>query len=417
MLLSSLLIQGRVHAGNVIFIHPDGAGISHWQAARFYWAGPDKDLNWDRLENVAVYRGHMEDSLTASSNGGATVHAYGVKVPYRAFGTAASGQRPVSASGKPESILHEAIAAGHPTALVNSGSIVEPGTAAFAASVASRSDGSGEIVAQIIQAGIDVILSGGEEWFLPEGTAGRFCKSGKRKDGRNLIEEAKNLGYQVVFDLQALQELPSDTRRVLGIFSEEHTFNDKPEAVLAFAGLKPYKPEAPTIAEMTGQALRFLQAKKQTFFLVVEEEGTDNFGNCTNALGTLEALKRADDAFGVALDFLGQNPETLIITAADSSAGGMDVISYPLEEKTEPLMNQFRDRSGAEWDRDSKGKFLLSKPNRNGVQLPFIVTWATTFDASGGIVIRASGENANAVRGTMDNTAIYAIMHKTLFSP
>ncbi len=72
----------------------------------------------------------------------------------------------------------------------------------------------------------------------------------------------------------------------------------------------------------------FYQLKKGNFFLIVEEEGTDNFGNANNANGYFEALKRADDAIGVALDFHSKNPNTLIITAADSEAGGMEIYGF-----------------------------------------------------------------------------------------
>jgi alkaline phosphatase len=123
--IAVLLTFTNLHAGSVIFIHPDGAGISHWQAARFFWAGPDADLNWDRIPAVAVYRGHMADALSATSNGGATTHAYGVKVGSNAFGTDGKNQgRPVAASGQRASIMQEAIAAGLRTGLVNSGSAV-----------------------------------------------------------------------------------------------------------------------------------------------------------------------------------------------------------------------------------------------------------------------------------------------------
>lgn len=72
---------------NVIFFHPDGYGLSHWNALRFWLKkGPDGRLHWDRLPYMAPYTEHMKDTLTASSHGGATVHAYGVKVVTDSFG-------------------------------------------------------------------------------------------------------------------------------------------------------------------------------------------------------------------------------------------------------------------------------------------------------------------------------------------
>ena len=66
--------------GSVIFLHPDGTGLMHWSAGRIRWVGPDGFLAWDRLPALALYRSHLRDSLGASSNAGATIHAYGVKV-------------------------------------------------------------------------------------------------------------------------------------------------------------------------------------------------------------------------------------------------------------------------------------------------------------------------------------------------
>jgi alkaline phosphatase len=37
ILLSLLAICADASANNVIFIHPDGAGVANWQAARFYF--------------------------------------------------------------------------------------------------------------------------------------------------------------------------------------------------------------------------------------------------------------------------------------------------------------------------------------------------------------------------------------------
>ena len=66
--------------GNMIFIHPDGTDAAYWEAGRIYWDGPDAVSQWDLLPEMTVYRGHMADQLDGTSNGGATVHAFGYKV-------------------------------------------------------------------------------------------------------------------------------------------------------------------------------------------------------------------------------------------------------------------------------------------------------------------------------------------------
>ena len=401
-----------VLAANVIFIHPDGAGVAHWQAARFYLVGPDGDLNWDRLPATAIYRGHMQDSLTATSNGGATSHAYGIKVPASGFGTDASKKRPVAASGFRGSLMHEAMKAGIRVGVVNSGSVIEPGTACFLASVEKR-DGYEAITKQIVESGADVILSGGEEWFLPKGTAGRHSSEGTRTDGLDLIAAAKERGYHVVYDAAELAAVPAGTRKLLGIFAHEDTFNDMGEAEMSVRKLPPFKPGTPTLAEMTQAALNILAPGP--FFLVVEEEGTDNFSNANNAAGTLEALRRADEALGVALRFMEKDPETLLVTAADSVAGGMEAIGFVESPEKLAIASNRRDRNGAPYSFAADGKPFISQPDREGKIHPFVISWSTMLDASGGIVVRGAGKQSEAIQGSFDNTKIYSLMHDVLF--
>ena len=410
--------QKSAKTGNVIFFHIDGAGMAHWQMARMLIAGPDGEINWDKIPHVAVYRGHQEDTLTTSSNAAATAHAYGVKVPYAAFGTDGhSDQRPVAQSGQRRSIMEEAKARGLAVGVVNSGSAVEPGTACFLTSVHKREDNA-VIVAQQLASGADVILMAGEEWYLPEGVKGRHG-TGKRKDGRNLVEEAKAAGYKVVFTREELAALPDNAGKVLGIFAAQDTFNDEPEEVLLKEGLPPYDPSAPTIAEMTKAALRFLGGRQ--FFLVVEEEGTDNFGNCNNAAGLAEALRRGDEGLGVALGFVDKHPDTLLVTFGDSEAGGADLIALRGGKYEKEMLAKGKDLNGAPLDgleRGSDGgvaKPFTSKPDRAGRKHDFLVAWGSNLDMSGAILVRAAGLNADKVRGSFDNTALYPLFYETLF--
>ncbi|MGJ0606404.1 alkaline phosphatase [Cylindrospermopsis raciborskii] len=121
-------------AGNhVIFIHPDGTSPSHFAFARFVDKGPDGRLNWDNLEKTGVYLGHMEDQLGGTSNSGAVTHATGAKAYAESFGFEAGNTPIVSLDGSNKTIVQAARDAGKVTALVQSGAIYEPGTAAFVA--------------------------------------------------------------------------------------------------------------------------------------------------------------------------------------------------------------------------------------------------------------------------------------------
>jgi alkaline phosphatase len=432
--------------GNTVFIHPDGSALNHWNAARMFWAGPDGALHWDQLPFTVMYRGHMSDQLTGTSNGGATAHAFGYKPQGPESYGRDRGREIRALSGYPGSFLREAANRGRPVGLVNDGDIAgEPGTGAFLAESDNRgqpelhslqliggrpgfngpSGGScdpvmdGVDLSTVEPEAVDcdvtdgedadpqVILGGGERFFLPTGIAqcttqptlddpqlDCFVHSGAeeeglptRDDGRNLLQEAAADGYIVIRTRAEFDELidrirsatsPQDmyyAPKVLGLFANDDMFNDEEEETLVADGIlrnagdplpyevaglseaeaqrkigslvlwgavfgdpaNPYGFNPPTPAEMMEMALLILEReadqRNTNFALVAEVESTDNMPNNHNGVGTLRALKRADDLIGVARDFMHRagafetegDPRTLIVTAADSDGSGMQV--------------------------------------------------------------------------------------------
>lgn len=407
-------INRQYKTGNVIFIHPDGSGANMWGAMRLLKVGPDGKTNWDKMDYMGLYRSHQANSTNSSSHAGATAHAYGVKVPYDTYGIHPG--RPVrSLSGKDHSIMAEAQKARIAVAIVNSGHICEPGTGVFVANSASRRN-TDTISEQIINSGADIILSGGEEFLLPEGETGHFGVPGKRKDGKNLIEAAKNKGYKIVYNRKELLALPVTTKKVLGIFSAGNTFNDMPEEVLAQRGLPMFNPEAPTIAEMTKKVLDIFTFRRKQFLMVVEEEATDNFSNCNNAIGALTALERADDAVGVAMDYIKSHPGTLLITAADSDAGGMQVFNVrDTLAFNKPLPAKQDNGAPNDGIRGTHSLPFVAKPDKSGKELRFGICWASDDDLAGAVIAKTHGLNAELLPNNVDNTDIYRIMYATLF--
>lgn len=302
-------------AQSAIFFHPDGMGVNTWQAMRYRTVGSQHPLHWDSLSHMGVYIGTMADSAAATSNGAATTHAYGVKVPKSSYGMK-NGEPIRAASGFEGSIIHQAMANGLKTALINSGSIIEPGTGAFVARVAKRSDYDA-IAKQVIESGVDVILSGGEKHLLPAGAIGRHGK-GTRGDGLNLIAQAQKKGYHVVYTAAELRDaVKAKPKKLLGVFAEEHTFFDEDPH------LPSYAPSAPDIASMLEATLTLFTG--QRFLIVAEEEGTDNFANKGRPEATIEAAVRADAAIGGMLKAARANPDLLLLLASDSDAGGLQL--------------------------------------------------------------------------------------------
>lgn len=481
--------QEEYATGNVIFFHPDGSGLNHWNAARMYWYGPDGALHWDQLPELAIYRGHMSDRLVGTSNGGATVHAFGHKV----LGPGSFGQdggidpeeegsagRPILAlSGFPGSVMREAAAAGMPVGIVNDGDLPEPGTGVFLAEVGDRNLAN-EIARQLLdgrpgfegEALPKVMLGGGEGFFLPADapacadaitlecyvhTDQLNGRGPARDDGRNLLVEASELGYEIVrtraeFETlwEAIQADPGYAPLVLGLFARDDIFNDTTEERLIAAGLVDpnmadtqegrliiwgsradtpgYNP--PTPAEMNTLALEVLKRHSEAaglpFFLVAEVESTDNIPNNANAIGTLRALKAADDTIGVYRDFIAAYPDTLLLTAADSDAGGLQLFSpAPADDArvttstgnpTGVGLNQGFALDGSEGQNTAP---FIAAPDAFGNSMDFAIGWVGTNDVAGAIISRAEGLNAGLLRTEFttqfDSSDVYRIIYVTLF--
>lgn len=471
----------ELETGNVIFFHPDGTGLNHWNAGRMYWYGPDGVLNWDQLPEMAVYRGHMMDRLTGTSHGGATVHAFGYKVLNDSFGK--DETRAInSLSGFSGSILREAAAAGMPVGLVNDGDLAEPGTAVFTSEVDDRGE-SEEIVRQILDGrpGFEgepipqVMLAGGEGWFLPADAPkcedeitlecyvhdNPFNGAGPtREDGRNLLQEFADAGYEIVRTRAEFEDLwariqadPEFAPLVLGLFSRDDIFNDETEEELIQAGLlddsmagtkegrliiwgglpgtPSYNP--PTVAEMSTMAVELLrrhsEAAGMPFFLVAESESNDNLPNNANAIGTLRAVKGADDTVGVFSQFIDENPNTLLIMAADSDGGAPQVFGPPPTDDNGNVTTSSGNPTNVNEDADfgfpldgieGQGTApFIAAPNAYGDELPFAIGWPGTNDVAGAILTRGKGLNADLLRteflAQFDSSDVYRIMYATLF--
>ena len=126
--------------------------------------------------------------------------------------------------------------------------------AVFAAHVSNRSM-MVEIAGQMLAHGVDVLMAGGEDEFLPSSVTGCYPEPGERADGRNLVTEAVAVGYTYVCDFAGFAAVdPVTTTRLLGLFADE--------------GMT--RPFSPTLAMMTGTAIDILARDPEGFFLMVE---------------------------------------------------------------------------------------------------------------------------------------------------
>ncbi|NEQ25002.1 MAG: hypothetical protein F6K28_39105, partial [Microcoleus sp. SIO2G3] len=310
----------------------------------------------------------------------------------------------------------------------------------------------------VIRSGTDVIMGGGELYMLPIGTTGFHVTAEidagetrpERRPTINLIELAQSLGYTVVYtedQMNAAVNGANPPEKLLGVFAADNTFDDTTEEELGLNTANPsplYVETAPTVAEMLDASLKIVQRDPDGFFVVLEEEGTDNFGNNNNSVGTIEAVRRADAAIGVAMDYVNtQDPNTMIVTAADSDAGGLQVVQFapytrpsgnftpnqPAIADAEPQVpfinvnptttsgtRNFLDGvNGSTASATDPFRPFQSQPSLDGPMGNFGIGWVGTPDFPGSIVSKAYGLNADLLPSTLDNTEIYRMMYQSLF--
>lgn len=147
-------------------------------------------------------------------------------------------------------------------------------------------------------------MGGGRRHYLPE------SEGGVRDDGRNLLEEATALGYQVATD-----------------WSETFTA-DLPLLALIDNNSLAFEidrlPDEPSLADLTRRALELLSATDEGFFLMIEAARIDHAAHDNDAAGTLHDVLAYDEALAVALEFI-EDGNTLLVAVADHETGGMSL--------------------------------------------------------------------------------------------
>ena len=299
-------------AKNVILLIGDGMGPSHFGAAWLYSnrvLGKElKMVEVMQAGRTAYLANDTADSMVTESAAAATQIACGVKVPARAAGMGTDGKTPC------KTILEIAKTQGKATGLVTTSGITDATPASFSAHVPHRSDEIG-VAEQQLTLGVDVLMGGRKQFFLPEVSAG------KRKDGRNLLEEASTAGYAVVGDAEELQA--ADGPKILGLFNMGNmTYEiDRAETI------------EPSLAEMTAKTLSVLSRNSKGFFAMIEGGRIDHAAHRNDAAGTIQDTLAFDDAVGVALEFARRNPDTLLIVTADHETGGIALIGHSKTSK------------------------------------------------------------------------------------
>lgn len=347
----------RAKAKNVILFVGDGMSLTTVAAARIYdgqlrkQPGEENQLSFEKFPYTAFSKTYNTNSQTPDSAGTMTAMITGAKTRMGFLGvdqTPARGDCAASLKTPLISAVTLAKSAGLSTGVVTTTRITHatPG-ATYAHSPErnwesdadmpdkAKSQGCKDIAQQLLAyatgTGVDVIMGGGLNKFLPPSATGYPNTKGDRKDGRNLLAEWKKRQPETTFinTGSRLKQLDlAKTGRLVGLFNGDH-LNYEHDRVND-------KEDEPSLAEMTKAAISLLNRNGNGFFLVVEGGRIDHAhhsGNAYRALSDTVAFAEAIEA----ADSLTSEQDTLILVTADHSHT-MGFVGYP--QRGNPILGK-----------------------------------------------------------------------------
>jgi len=311
-------------ARNVIVLLGDGMSLPQIAFLSQYrrHVHPDRpETSFERLlrsPNHGFADTHMitpdgRTTLTVDSAASATQIACGVMTIPQVLG--------LDQRGYPcRTILEHARSLGMATGLVTDATVTHATPAAFAAKQVTRR-AENEIAAEYVSTGkVDVLLGGGARFFLPAALqvnqvpecaamAAPLVTSGARADARNILDEARAAGYELVCDEEQLLAVPETAGgKVLGTFAG---------AVYPAYPERTRMPGLPSLETVARKAIRILEQKPEGFFVMIEAGMIDFAAHEHDGAYLLRAMQEADRILGFLLAYVDDHPDTLLVVVAD----------------------------------------------------------------------------------------------------
>lgn len=280
-----------------------------------------KHLNISALSTSGVMgmaTTYSANRLVTDSAAGATALATGVKTNNGVVGQTPDGKTLVN-------LLEMAVQSGKSVGVITTTNVTDATPAAFLAHSSARS-AEFDIAVQIMEGSATVVMGGGKAYFMADG--------GKRPDGRDLTVEAKQKGFDVVFDKDGLAS--ASGRRLLGLFADE----DIP------FGAQRTAYETPTLSEMLRKALQMLTADPDGFVLIIEGGRIDHAEHERNLAEAMGEFLEFDGAVGEAMHYQESDSALTLVVAADHDTGAPALTSTekgypPVDRITELLQPGF----------------------------------------------------------------------------
>jgi alkaline phosphatase len=278
---------------NIILLIGDGMGLTQIYAA--YTANRGQ-LN---ILNIPVHGSSItiaSDSYITDSAAAATAMATGRKTNNRFIGVDENGKALVS-------IVQKLRKKNFQTALISSGNSTDATPAAFYAKQPDRSYNEA-IALDFLTYPTDILIGGGTNEFID------------RKDGINLIKKLQDKGYTFSTNFSDMDSITSSKF----IIADNDAVLSKKEGRGDFLS----KAFTKTIGT-------FSKSKKP--FFIMEEGAQIDYGGHRNELDyVIRELLDFDQLVGLAMEFVDNNKETLLIVTADHETGGLSIIDGNIEK-------------------------------------------------------------------------------------
>jgi alkaline phosphatase len=274
-------------------------------AARLFAGGADYRFNMESLPHLALATPRARDYAVADVAAAASAIATGQLVNRGALSVTPDGQ-------SLETLLEVARRQGRATGLVSNTPLTEPATAAFYAAGFDPADTDTLAVHLLEKAPLDLVLGGGAGQMVPAE------QGGTRQDGRDLLLEARQRGYDIVRTKEELENTPGwRSPQVFGIFAEGD---------LAFAEDASRSPSQPSLADLVRRAIELLQFNRRGYFLVVNAGLAGRAAQLGRGESLLRELAALDEAVQTARQFAGE--KALIIVSGLVNTGGLQLNAF-----------------------------------------------------------------------------------------
>ena len=353
------LVEVNKKAKNVILLIGDGMSASQITSYRLLKEGPNGRIAMDRFPISGIVLTHSADAIITDSASSATAYSTGSKTKNSYLGVDKDGQILENLTEKLDDF-------GFISALISTSEVTHATPAAFSSHVDSRRD-TDEISSQMLESKVATILGGGRNFFLPPE------KGGKRKDKRNLLEEAKKSHKILTHKNQLVISNINPSEKILGLFADEHLRDE---------GTPDNHPSEPTLTEMLKFSLERAEAaidnQCRGSFIMVEGSQVDWAGHANNIDYLERELGEFDEATRYALDYAKNNQNTLVVVTADHETGGLLI---------EPIALSYYTGNNIKFSFNT----AIGGGSHTGVPVP----------------VYAYGPGAINFSGTLDNTDVY----------